>query len=32
MDHLPLGKVPAILGIMIVTKGLIELEFKRNCL
>ena len=28
MDHLPLGKVPAILGIMIVTIGLIELEFK----
>ena len=30
MDHLPLGKVPAILGIVIVTKGLIELEFKTN--
>jgi len=26
IDHLPFGKIPAILGFVVITKGLIELE------
>tara|TARA_B100001123_G_scaffold230746_1_gene259399 strand:- start:215 stop:397 length:183 start_codon:yes stop_codon:yes gene_type:complete len=30
MDHLPLGKIPAIFGFIVIVKGLIELEFKTD--
>ena len=28
IDHLPFGKIPAILGFVVIIKGLIELEFE----
>ncbi len=28
IDHLPLGRIPAILGGVVIIKGLIKLEFK----